>query len=145
MMPLGQRVVSLPVFLPLLLCAALGCHTMRPVEPAQLSSKTLERVWITKTDDLSIVLVDPKLRGDTLAGFVDGAYQEMPLAQARSLRAREPDYGRTALLAGTATAAAIAGFIYFENRSYVGGGEACSDDIQQQQQIDLHCGGPCPC
>jgi hypothetical protein len=144
-MPLAPRAVLSLACLPLLVAAAAACHKMRPVEAAQLSNKTLERVWVTKTDDLSIVIVDPQLRGDTLAGFVDGAYQEMPLSQARSMRAREPDYGRTALLAGAATAAALASFVYFENRSYVGGGEACSEDIQQQQQIDLHCGGPCPC
>jgi hypothetical protein len=125
----------------LLVCAVSACHTMKPVQPSQLSSKPINRVWITKGNDSAIVLVNPQLRGDTLAGFVNGAYAEMPLSEARSLRAREPAYRRTALLAGAATAAAIAGLIYFENRSYVGGGEACSGTIRQQLQANLQCDG----
>jgi hypothetical protein len=125
----------------LLVCAVSACHTMKPVRPSQLSSNTINRVWITKGNDSAIVLVNPQLRGDTLAGFVNGEYEEMPLSEARSLRARAPAYGRTALLAGAATAAAIAGLIYFENRSYVGGGEACSGAIRQQLQANLQCDG----
>jgi hypothetical protein len=124
----------------LLLCAVSACHTVQPIQPSQLSSKAIYRVWITKANDSAIVLADPQLRGDTLAGFVNGAYQEMALSEVRSLRAREPAYGRTALLAGALTAAAVAGLMYFENRSYVGGGEACSGDITQQQ-ANLHCNG----
>jgi hypothetical protein len=124
----------------LLLCAVSACHTMKPVPPSQFSSRTIHRVWITKGNDSAIVLVSPQLRGDTLAGFVNGEYEEMPLSEARSLRAREPAYRRTALLAGAATAAAIAALVYFENRPYVGGGEACTGTIQQQQAT-LHCDG----
>jgi len=129
-----------PLVVTLLVCAVTACHTMKPVQPATLSSKSINRIWITKANDSAIVLAEPQLRGDTLAGFVNGQYEEMPLSDARSLRAREPAYGRTALLAGALTAAAVAGLIYFENRSYVGGGEACAGDITQQQ-ANLHCNG----
>ena len=122
-----------------------ACHSMRPVEPAQLSTKSYTRVWITTAGNKTVVLAEPALRGDTLSGFIDGAYTEMPVTDAHSMRAMQPAVGRTVLLAGAASAAAIAGFIYYENRSYVGSGEACSIEVQQQQQIDLHCGGPCPC
>ena len=125
----------------LLLAGILSaCHSLKPVQPSTLSSKSINRVWITKANDSAIVLAEPQLRGDTLVGFVNGQYQEMPLSDARSLRAREPAFGRTALLAGALTAAAVMGLIYFENRSYVGGGEACSGDITQQQ-ANLHCNG----
>jgi hypothetical protein len=124
----------------LLVCGVSACHTMKPIQPSQLSSETIYRVWITKGNDSAIVLADPQVRGDTLAGFVNGAYQELSLSEVRSLRARQPAYGRTALLAGALTAAAVAGLVYFENRSYVGGGEACAGDITQQQ-ANLHCNG----
>ena len=124
----------------LLICAVSACHTMKPIQPSQLSSQTIHRLWFTKGNGSAIVLVNPQLRGDTLAGFVNGEYEEMPLSETHSLRAREPAYGRTGLLAGALTAAAIATLVYFENRPYVGGGEACSGAIQQQQ-VNLHCDG----
>jgi len=125
----------------LLLCAATACETMKPLQPSQLSSQTINRVWVTRGNDSAIVLMHPEVRGDTLAGFVNGQYEEMPLSEARTLRAREPARGRTALLASAVAAAALGGLLYFENRSYVGSGEACSGAIQQQQQINLHCDG----
>ncbi len=126
--------------LTVLACAVSACHSMKPVKPDELSGKSIHRLWITTAHDSTIVLADPQLRGDTLAGFVNGAYEEMPLSETRSLRAREPAVARTALLAGALTGAAIAGLAYFENRSYVGGGEACQGDITQQQ-ASLHCNG----
>ena len=38
--------------------------------------------------------------GDTLVGFVEGQYQELPLAELQSVRARQVDKLRTALLVG---------------------------------------------
>ena len=125
----------------LAICAASACQTMRTVQPAQLSRSTISRVWITKGNDSTIVLMHPEVHGDTLAGFVDGEYEEMRLSDARSLRARRPAPARTALVTVAGTAAAIGALVYFENRPYVGGGEACSQAVQQQQQIQLHCTG----
>src|SRR5579872_2415168 len=127
---------SFPLAAALVGCAIAACHTMKLVPPSELSSKAFTRVWITKGGN-SAVLMEPQVRGDTLAGFVNGEYREMPLAEAGAVRARVPAWGRTALLGGALTATAVAALVYFENRSYVGGGSACTGAIQQQQQALL--------
>ena len=68
------RILSVLLVAMLLVCAVSACHTMKPVQPSQPSSQTINRVWITKGNDSAIVLVHPQLRGDTLAGFVNGAW-----------------------------------------------------------------------
>jgi len=97
-----------------------GCHSMRPVSLAEIgSARTWAHVWVTQPDRSVIELSGPDVRGDTLRGFVDGKYQEMPVSQAVEIRVRERDTGRTAVLVGTAAGATLAALIYFENRSYV--------------------------
>jgi len=139
------QAVALRFFGAVLISVLVACHTMRAVQPSQIGSMSFPRVWVTLIDSSSFVLARPSLRGDTLTGFVDGAYREMPVSDARSMRALEPARLRTALLAGGASVALLGAFAYFQNRSYVGPGEACGTDVMQEQQVDLHCGGPCPC
>lgn len=76
-----------------------------------LSTKQPERVWVTRTDGAVVVVNGPQVFGDSLVGFVNGEYAEMPLGQVRQLLARQPARGRTALLI-TASAAVAAGLIY---------------------------------
>ena len=98
----------------------VGCHSMRQLTPEEVgSARTLDRIWVTRADQSVLLVNAPEVRGDTLVGFVDGKYQEMPLSQAVTLKVRERDPGRTAALVGGAAGATVAALIYFENRSYV--------------------------
>jgi hypothetical protein len=133
-----------------LVCAAFAiataaCHSMRPVQPSQLVATSIKRIWVTQADHSTVVVDAPQLRGDTLQGFVDGQYREMPLSQATSIQTLRSARGRTTLLAVAAGVAALGAFAYFENRSYVGTSEACSPAYIAQGPVDAHCGGPCPC
>jgi hypothetical protein len=99
-----------------------GCHTMHVVQPAQLgAARAWERLWVTRPDHSTVVVHAPEVRGDTLIGFVDGTYREMPLSQVVSIRAREGARVRTVALVMSGAAATGALLLYFGNRNYVGG------------------------
>ena len=58
-----------------------------------------------------MLLQSPELRTDTLAGFVEGDYVEMPLSDVHSMRARISAPGKTRLLVGGVTLAVAAAVI----------------------------------
>jgi hypothetical protein len=90
------------------------------VAPAQLGeTREWDRVWVTRSDRSTVVVSAPEVRDDTLRGFVDGAYQEMPLSDAVAMEVREGAEGRTAALVIGSLAATGALLVYFGNRSYV--------------------------
>lgn len=113
------------VLLRVLAAATLGgaaaCHNMLPVQPAQIDNHTWPKIWVTTADHPTFVLEAPATRGDTLYGFVDGDYREIPLPQVVSIRGRRGARTRTAMVVGTSVAAMYGLLIYFGNRSYVGG------------------------
>jgi len=113
-----------------LLVFGAACHTMRPVAMQQLLSSSVNPIWVTRPDHSVIIIHAPAVRGDTLAGFVDGAFREMPLADAKVIRTREPAPAKTAAVAAAAGAVALGSFLYFGNRSYVGGNaQTCETGI----------------
>ncbi len=107
------------------LVSTTACHTMRPIQPSQLISTPVARVWVTAADRTTIVLHGPRVSGDTLGGFVDGQYREMLLSDTRTIQQRAPAPGKTAAVGIIAGAATLATFVYFANRSYVGDGQTC--------------------
>jgi hypothetical protein len=98
---------------------------MQPITPSQLLSTPVSQVWVTGTDQSTIVLHGPRVNGDTLGGFVDGKYREMLLSDTRSIQQRAAAPGRTAAVGAIVGAATLATFVYFANRSYVGDGQTC--------------------
>ena len=104
---------------------ASACHTMQPVRPSDLTAGTVSAVWVTKTDHSTIILQAPRVTGDTLAGFVDGSFSEMLLAQTTKLVMRTPARGRTVAVGVTTGVTLLAAFIYMANRSDVGDGQTC--------------------
>jgi hypothetical protein len=91
-----------------------ACSTVVPVaSPGEyISTEQPERVWVTRADGAVIVLDAPQLFGESLVGFVNGNYEEMPLGQVTQLQARRAAPGRTVLLiAGTVVV--IGGVIHF--------------------------------
>jgi len=105
--------------------AATACHTMKEVQAYQLTAGAVGAVWVTKNDHSTVILHAPRVTGDTIAGFIDGAFSELPLSETTKLVMRAPDRGRTVAIGVTTGVTLLAAMIYFENRSYVGDGQTC--------------------
>jgi len=102
-----------------------ACHTMRPVAADDLTSTSIDRVWVTGTDWSMTIFSAPHVTGDTLAGFVDGAYREVLLSDTRKIEQRVTARGRTTALSVGIGAVVLSGMIYMANRNYVGDGQTC--------------------
>jgi hypothetical protein len=91
-----------------MLLAALtstACRTMKPVSLEQLNVLKPDRVWVTDADRPVVVVSGPHVVGDTLVGFVNGNYEQLPNAGLKRVTAQTLAPTRTALLAvGLATA-----------------------------------------
>jgi hypothetical protein len=98
---------------------------MKPIEPTQLTSTSVSRIWVTESDRTTVVLDAPRIDGDTLAGFVDGQYREMLLSETQGIKALAPAPGKTAAVGVAVGVAALSLFVYLANRSYVGDGQTC--------------------
>jgi len=89
-----------------LVALSMACTSVVAVSPATfVTSKAPGLVWVTKTDNSVLAVGSPHLVADTLTGFVNGEYLEMPLASVQSMRARQPAPGHTVLLVGGITLA----------------------------------------
>ena len=104
------RRLTAPILLPLVPLVT-ACSTVVPVHsPAEyIPLKAPSTVWVTKTDNSTLRLLSPQVITDTLSGFVEGEYVEMPLSSVQSMRARQATPGRTALLVGGITVAGAIG------------------------------------
>jgi hypothetical protein len=71
-------------------------------------------VWVTYPDKRVVEVEQPVIVGDTLRGTITGSSDSVsiPLAQVHSVKARTPDPTKTAVVATTAGAGAIA-TVYF--------------------------------
>jgi hypothetical protein len=87
-----------------LLLTMTGCTVMAPVAGPKEFIPVHEPsiVWVRASGSAqTIALEGPRLVGDTIVGFVEGEYTELPLAQIETMRARQFSRGRTTtLLAG---------------------------------------------
>jgi hypothetical protein len=83
-----------------LLLAALAspaCHTTRPVSLEEINVVRPARVRVTDRDR-SVVLVFPRVLGDTLSGYVQGKKSKLPNASVKQMTMRTPAHTRTTLL-----------------------------------------------
>jgi len=91
-----------------LITSLTACTTMGPISPREyVPIEHPSQIWVTKSDNSTVVMQLPKLLGDTLVGYVNGDYQEMMLSQTKVVQARRPAPGRTALAVGTAVTALV--------------------------------------
>ena len=112
-----------------LLLAALSsaaCKTMKPVTLDQLNAMKPNRAWVTSTDQSVVLVSGPQVVGDTLVGYVNGTYEEIPSAQLKQVVVQRPASTRTALLVAT-IAVGMGGFIYAITGSGGNGGRTQSD------------------
>jgi hypothetical protein len=88
---------------PLVLSLA-GCHAPSGVGyPAHyITAEAPMRVWVTETNDSVVIVNGPKMRGDTLTGFIDGRYRELPASEVKFVKAMLPSHWRTAAVASVA-------------------------------------------
>jgi hypothetical protein len=85
-----------------LLLAALtsaACHTMKPVSLEQLTTLKPDRAWVTDADQSIVVVSRPQVVGDTLVGYVNGQYEQLPSADLKLVTVQTLAPTRTALLA----------------------------------------------
>jgi hypothetical protein len=109
---------------------------MRPVPTAELSAVPgLDRVWVTRADHSTVVLLSPQLQADTLEGFIFGEFQKLPMSEALAIEERRQAPAKTAALILGATAVILAGVIYQGNRSYVGNSQTCTTGLPDDNPI----------
>jgi len=103
---------------------------MRPVPLDQLTVLKPDRAWVTEADKTVLLVSGPQLLGDTLVGYVNGQYQELPTAGLTQVMVRQPATSRTVLLAA-GIAIGLGGFSY----AIMGGGSSGKD---QSDVCDKH-------
>lgn len=103
---------------PLLVCTllltallSLACKTVKPVTLDELKVIRPEQVWITQNDQTVVRVTGPQLLGDTLVGYVNGKYEEIPTSQFKQVRAERVATGKTAALVAV-IAAGFGGMVY---------------------------------
>jgi len=110
--------------------ASAACHTMKPITLDQLNALKPERAWVTECDKSVILVANPQVVGDTLVGYVNGTYEEMPAAQFKQVVVQAPATTRTVLLVGAVTAA-FGGMVYAliggKGNTVYGGSDYCEE------------------
>jgi hypothetical protein len=88
--------------------ASAGCHTLRQVTLDEVNAFKPGELWVTRADQSVVVVSGPQLLGDTLVGYVQGKFEEMPTANLTKFVMKRPDKGKTTALI-IATTVGIAG------------------------------------
>lgn len=101
---MGRRLPAVAVLAGL---ASAGCLTMRPMGLDQVPAGH-PRIWVTRSDQTVVVLTDPQIVNDRLAGFQDDVYLVIPADQVRQITIRRIAPGRTAALVAGGAAGAVA-------------------------------------
>lgn len=90
--------------------AGTACHSMTPLTWRELDGLRPSRVWVTRADQSVTEVSGPQVFGDTLVGYVNGAFQELATAEVTRLAMRRPARAKTiALIAASTAGAALLG------------------------------------
>ena len=128
---------------PILVCALLlaalvgaACKTMKPVTLEQLNVLKPERAWLTEKDQTVILVSKPQVVGDTVVGYVNGKYEEMPSSQFTRVVVQKGATSRTVLLVAV-IAAGFGGMAY----ALTGGGATnkCDPSYCEEHAEDVCC------
>lgn len=124
-------------------CAALivpliACSTLQPVATPQqfIPASRPNRIWVTQSDNSTLMFEAPRLLGDTLAGFVGGRYQEVLLPEVRWMGVRQPAPRRTTVLVASLVVVG-AGLIAMLASSGPGGGPMGGEDPSNPSSLRL--------
>jgi hypothetical protein len=107
----------------LLAVALVGaaCHKMTALTLDDVDRLRPSRIWVTDADQSMFEMSGPQVFNDTIVGYVNGEFSELPAQAVRRMTIREPARGKTIALAAAGTIAA-AGLIWM-----VAGGGIFSD------------------
>ena len=117
--------------------AGAACKTMSPVTLQQLATLNAERVWVTESDQSIVLVSRPQVEGDTLVGYVNDEYEEIPAARLTQVRVLKAAPARTVLLA-VGIAAGVGGFAYMITGA-IGGHKYVGDDYCDEHPEDPDC------
>lgn len=84
--------------------SGIGCKTTTTVTLAQLNALKPERAWVTEGGKSVVVVDGPQVVGDTIVGYVNGVYEEMPASTFNQIVVEKAATTRTILLVGAITA-----------------------------------------
>ena len=82
----------------LILVTVTACSTMQPVaQPREfMQLRKPGTVWVTRQATPAMVELNaPQMVGDSLVGFIEGEYVEIPFNQVQSIQAKQYSRGRT--------------------------------------------------
>ena len=82
----------------LILVTVTACSTMQPVaQPREfMQLRKPGTVWVTRQAIPAMVELNaPQMVGDSLVGFIEGEYVEIPFNQVQSIQAKQYSRGRT--------------------------------------------------
>jgi hypothetical protein len=86
--------------------AGTACHSMTPLSWREIGALRPPRVYVTHADKSIVEMSGPQVFGDTLVGYINGQFQEVPTAEIRRVAMKRPDRAKTiALIAGSTTVA----------------------------------------
>jgi hypothetical protein len=91
--------------------AGVACHTVKPVTLDELNAIRPERAWLTQSDQSVVIISDPQVVGDTVVGYINGAYEELPSTLVKQIQVERPATSRTVLLV-SAIAVGFGGMAY---------------------------------
>lgn len=83
-----------------------ACHTMAPLTWDELGGLRPSSVWVTRADQTVVQVSGPQVFGDTLVGYVNGEFQELPTAEVTRVAMRRPARAKTIALIAASTAGA---------------------------------------
>jgi hypothetical protein len=81
-----------------LLVTMTACTSMQPVASPKefLQTRKPPTVWLSRDVSQAMVAMDgPRLQGDSIVGFVEGEYTEIPLSNVKAMQARQYSKGKT--------------------------------------------------
>ncbi|HUL03221.1 MAG TPA: hypothetical protein VLV16_08350 [Gemmatimonadales bacterium] len=84
----------------LLWTLAAACTSLKPIKPAEYIPKYgPDVVWVTASDKTVVTVADPQVARDTLTGTRKGTQEQvtLPLTDVRTVSAKLPDHGKTAV------------------------------------------------
>lgn len=138
MSALPHRVWTRRIALGLLAASLQACYTTAGVGYPEefIDSHRPSRIWVTENDDSVLAMDSPKMRGDTLSGYVTGVYRELPFSDVKFVRARILSPGRTAVMAGAAALGAAGLIVSLTGGKPGAGANICFNGADQQV--------PCP-
>lgn len=88
-----------------------ACHTMAPLTLEEIATLRPSRVWVTDHQQSVVEVSGPVVFNDTLVGYVNGEFQELPASGLAKVVMKRPARARTIALA-TAGAVGLGAFVW---------------------------------